>query len=530
MPTKNEKRELSFTNLRIRSADNTDGRTVEGIAVPFGEIIDVWGDKETFSRDTIFDGIENAKLCYQHGELIGKITHAEPRDEGLFIQARIADTATGRDVVSLLDDGALDAFSIGFQPESFRWQDDILIYERVRMLETSIVSWPAYSQAKITDHRSQPLTTITEKENPMSDDIKQLQEQVAERGTQIDSLIELTRAMQAKLDTPQAAASDPLERYESFGSFVKNIYSGDEQARNDYMNLLNRSLTAAGKLADTDSQPQWVADHIQLVQSSRTVTNLVTHEALPAQGMKLDYLKLKSNTTVVKKINEGDDLPFGKIELEDASAQVETFGGYTTVSRHVIDRATTPYLDTLLRAMALAYAKNTENGTRTALYEAIKAIQDTEKIKTSKALASMQVADWISVIVDAAEILDERSVAGVTLGVSKDVYTQLATLSISDRPLMDISGHGTTQVGSLNLTGITGELMNYPVQLMPKADAGTAAFISKDSVTMWESANAPFQLQADRVIDLGRDMSLYGYAAFGVTNPAGLLPISFGAR
>ncbi|KWZ72347.1 hypothetical protein HMPREF3214_01656 [Alloscardovia omnicolens] len=49
MPTKNEKRELSFTNLRIRSADNTDGRTVEGIAVPFGEIIDVWGDKETFS-------------------------------------------------------------------------------------------------------------------------------------------------------------------------------------------------------------------------------------------------------------------------------------------------------------------------------------------------------------------------------------------------------------------------------------------------------------------------------------------------
>lgn len=521
------KRELAFTNIQLRSTEHSDGRTVEGIAVPFDQVIEYWGEKETFDRDCIFEGLENAKLCYQHGELIGKITHAEPRSEGLFIQARIADTATGRDVVSLLNDGALDSFSVGFVPVKSERSDDVTHYKNVRLMEASIVSWPAYDQAKITDHRNQPQG----KENTMNEEIlKKLEEQAQERGAQVDNLIALTRSMQAKLDTPQATAVDPLERYESFGSFVKNIYSGDEQARNDYMNLLNRSLTDAGKLADADSQPQWVADHIRLVQSSRTVTNLVTHAALPAQGMKLDYLKLKSDATVVSKITEGQDLPFGKIELEDASAQVETFGGYTTVSRHVIDRATTPYLDTLLRAMALAYAKNTENGTRTALYEAIKAIQDSEKITSGKALSAMQVADWISVIVDAAEILDERSIAGVTLGVSKDVFTQLAMLSVSDRPLMDISGHGTTQVGSLNLTGVTGELMNYPVQLMPKADAGTATFISKDSVTMWESANAPFQLQADRVIDLGRDMSLYGYAAFGVTNPDGLLPIKFAAK
>lgn len=521
-------RTLSFNNINIRSAQSDDGRTVEGIAVPFGKIIDYWGSKETFDRDCVFQGIENAKLCYQHGELIGRITSAEPRDEGLYIQARIADTATGRDVVSLLNDGALDSFSVGFIPVDSTCADDsITHYKNVRLLETSIVSFPAYSEAKITDHRNNPNPL---KENTMETDITKLMEQVNERGAQLDQLTELTRGLQARLDTPQAAKTNPLGDYDSFGGFVKQLYAGDEQARSAYDTLMTRAVTSAnaGMLSDTDSQPQWVADHIRLVQSARTVTNLITHEALPDKGMKLDYLVMGTDSTQVKQFNEGEDLAFGKVTLSDASAQVVSFGGYTSVSRHTIDRATTPYLDVLLRAMALTYSKYTENATRTTLYEAIAAIQDNEKLKTAKALSAMKVTDWVGLIIDAAEELDERAITGVTLGVSKNVYAQLATLSTGDRPLMDISGNGPTQVGTLNITGVTGTLMNYSVQLLPKATDNTAAFISKDSVTMWESSNAPFQLQADRAIDLARDMSLYGYAAYGVTNPAGLLPIKFG--
>ena len=88
------KREIGFRGVCLRSADDGDGRTLEGVAVPYGQIIDTWDGAETFDPDCRFDDIESAKLCYQHGELIGRITAAESREDGLHITARV-NTARG---------------------------------------------------------------------------------------------------------------------------------------------------------------------------------------------------------------------------------------------------------------------------------------------------------------------------------------------------------------------------------------------------------------------------------------------------
>lgn len=73
--------------------------------MPFGDVIDVWGERETFDPDTVFEGLDSAKLYYQHDTLIGSITSGENREDGLHITARIADTQQGRDAVALLDEG-----------------------------------------------------------------------------------------------------------------------------------------------------------------------------------------------------------------------------------------------------------------------------------------------------------------------------------------------------------------------------------------------------------------------------------------
>ena len=110
-------REIAYRGLRLRKATEGDGRTIEGVAVPFGDIYnDPWEGAETFDRDTVFNNSDTAKLCYQHNELIGAITSAENRDDGLHITARIADTQLGRDAVALMDEGALDSLSVGFVP------------------------------------------------------------------------------------------------------------------------------------------------------------------------------------------------------------------------------------------------------------------------------------------------------------------------------------------------------------------------------------------------------------------------------
>jgi hypothetical protein len=57
-------------------------------------------------------------------------------------------------------------------------------------------------------------------------------------------------------------------------------------------------------------------------------------------------------------------LTFGKVKFGTKTADIETYGGYTTLSRQVIERSTTPMLNTALKALRNAYAKgNRTEGT-----------------------------------------------------------------------------------------------------------------------------------------------------------------------
>ena len=65
--------------------------------------------------------------------------------------------------------------------------------------------------------------------------------------------------------------------------------------------------------------------------------------------------------------------------------------------------------------------------------------------------------------------------------------------------------------------------------MLDGAPNGTVVFMDKSAVTMWESNGSPFQLQADNIITLTRQFSVYGYAAFGTTFKQGILPVKFAA-
>ena len=58
------------------------------------------GRTRDLDPDTVFEGLDSAKLYYQHDTLIGSITSGENREDGLHITARIADTQQGRDAVA----------------------------------------------------------------------------------------------------------------------------------------------------------------------------------------------------------------------------------------------------------------------------------------------------------------------------------------------------------------------------------------------------------------------------------------------
>lgn len=157
-----------MTRILYRAADLTpgDGRTVYGLAVPFGEVALVSdGDgrpyKERFERGAFARSIrergEKIKLLVGHDHRrlpIGKAVTLEERADGLFAEFAVSDTTAGRDALTAVRDGLAGGFSIGFAGIHDHWDGDVLVRDECSLREISIVGYQAYAGATIGGVRS----------------------------------------------------------------------------------------------------------------------------------------------------------------------------------------------------------------------------------------------------------------------------------------------------------------------------------------------------------------------------------------
>ena len=147
----------SFAAVEIRAAG--DGRTIVGCAVPFDRPTDVGGYVESFTRGafarTIAErGAARVKVLAQHAtgvNPIGRATVLREDPAGLHVELKISRTQLGDEVLALIDDGALDGLSVGFQPIRAVHNPSTGVVERteVRLDEISVVSFPAYDGARV---------------------------------------------------------------------------------------------------------------------------------------------------------------------------------------------------------------------------------------------------------------------------------------------------------------------------------------------------------------------------------------------
>lgn len=518
-------RRISVDGITLREQADGDGLTLAGIAVPFNTEYELFdGYREVIDPDCDF-GERNVKLAREHGELIGRITEQTREPDGLHITARIADTPQGREVADLVREGVYDAFSIGFKPISNNVEqrdDGVTVVHRtaVELFEVSVTGIPAYTGAQITGQRHIDTDTTTDKEGTPMEDTAQTDGLAQLRDEMHDEMRAIKSSLAHIDDTVKPAPAGAA--YRTAGDYLKALAAGDEQAR-EFMTATRDLITTA----DTGDNVTWIADDLKLIQLRRKVMGLLTHAALPPKGMTMEYNVVATDTTATaKQANEGDALTFGKVTFGTKTADINTYGGYTTLSRQTIERSTVAVLNTALRALTNSYAKATELAVRAELYALIKAQRNANKIDAAKAAAAMTPNDWASLILDAAELTDERNTSLGTLAVSKDVAKALIALTDTGSRFLDISGKGNDTLGSFDLTGVVGDLMRVPVHILPGAEANTAVFLDPSAVTVWESGG-PTQLTDGDAIHLTESYSVYGYMAVGATDPNAMLPIKF---
>lgn len=524
-PVTDRLQEVQTRSFQVREVTDADERLVRGIGVPFGEIAEIgtWF-REAFDPECVFEDIDAAKLMYRHGDLIGKLAEHTRTDAGLEVALRISETTRGDEAYTLARDGALAHLSIGFRPVEWRSdEDDVIWHTRVKVREFSLVPHPAYQGAAITEVRAeQPATperTPAMTQTLTREEVDTLLEQRADEHQR-----NLDAALAQLRDTMQDRAEQPIGmQWRSAGDFLKAVAGGDQDA------LEFHRAFVGGTFAETATPSTWIADAIKLVDERRRQLNSFSRQSLPAEGMTLEYLKLNSNTIVVaEQAAEGDDLTFGEISLTSATSPVKIYGGYTSLGFRAIQRASTPYLNTALTAMDLAFAKATETAFKSALY-AIVTGQATAGNKVTLA-STPDVFDWLDLIVDAAETADNRGFALTGMKLSKEKFKQLYRLADSNgNPLLNVTGEGVNRAGVLRASAVTAELADIPVEMVAGAAPTFATFYDPVGMTTWEQPGAPVQLQDENVINLTKDFSKYGAVAFGSQFPTALIPIEFAA-
>ena len=254
---------------RVYHARAADGRNyVSGIVVPFDETIEIDGRTETFERGAFTDWIADGELdqvplrwLHTSGELlpIGVAVLATEREEGLFVEFRMATTEMADEVFRLVEDETLSYFSVEFLNRSPNRPipngDKSAAQGRVTradLMGSAIVEYPAYSRAKVLSTRDKPPSSNPQSEEPMSG-VTQTQER-ALRESDEDRMGDHADRMEDE----KRAADDENRMPEYVRGLIRQVNDLEERlarmegtAKDE-----NRSLTAAEEAVVSDIREQ----------------------------------------------------------------------------------------------------------------------------------------------------------------------------------------------------------------------------------------------------------------------------------
>ena len=149
------KKEIRTNVAKLEMRAGSDGMTFSGYAavfnsdsqpLPFIERIAPGAFKRSLQARNevklLWNHDTNHPLASRRG---GSLTLTED-SRGLFVEATLANTTTGRDVAELIRSGVIDSMSFGFSVIKDSWSQDgnVRTLEAVRLFEISAVTFPAY--------------------------------------------------------------------------------------------------------------------------------------------------------------------------------------------------------------------------------------------------------------------------------------------------------------------------------------------------------------------------------------------------
>lgn len=492
---------------------STTARTISGTVVQYGTVGNTSAGPTTFVAGSlqIPEDHGRVKLLDMHDQErpLGHMAAAIDDTDKLYGSYRIATGEAGDAAIQGIKERTRDALSLGASvQESYVDDDGVLVVTKATLLETSLVTIPAFEDSRVESLAAQRKETTVNTEN-------------TENTTPpaVETPAPVTAASAANL--VQAAATPPTETPEQIHAgrvggedldldalALKVAAAGRQGADASAINTTvlaktnPKMLTAAltdvvpaddAGLASDVTRPKWIGELWQARRTERPTIDSLNKQRLTA--LKMYGYRLVYPTAAPDLINEyaGGKAPVpasGKVTTAPAEATATRYAGGWDVDRAFFDFNDGGFVRATLQAAYDEYLRKTEASVVEAMLAAATAVT---------------AADVVSILAAIGQRAAELGSSITKIQFAPDLWADFVNLKTADVPWW------LQKQGAVNLGTTEGNAGGLSFNVNPNIPAGQILAHDRRAATFFE---VPLiNVQAQNIPDGGIDLGVFGYTA-----------------
>jgi HK97 family phage prohead protease len=492
--------------LEVRAGEDEDGPIIEGRIVPYDNEIEVDGQREAFAPG-VFEGTDpdTVVLLWQHdtGQPIGRGSELWEQEDGAYMSFRMASTPRAVEAHTLARDRIARGLSIGFLSEHATRKGRTRTHRKARLLETSLVTFPAYPSAEVLAvraeeaHMEDTVETIDTplEETPTPVDLSPLETRLDGFGADLREV----RSQLAHISLGKSQPEPPMTVREAFGEIVRLVAKDRNQRA--LADVIGTSPgNASGLIHD-----QWTAEVLGILNSLRPMFSAAGTVGFPSSGYGLGFPRITQHTTVAKRTAEKAEVASRELTVGSTVFAMEWFAGAVDVSLELISQSEPSVVDIVVSDLLDQYALVTEAEFSADVIAA-----------ATVGGGTLDTATWAGFVADviatSAAIRDATGAPGNMLGLTDASWSAFLSLLNPSQPSISQSAGPDFTAESVAVGGIN--VFHAP---------DLSADVQFNQKALRKAEKPPETVTATNVALMGRDIGVLGATIAIPAYPAGIV-------
>ena len=455
------------------------------------------------------------RLLSQHDNKkpLGRMVSFSESEDAIHAVFSVSRSQRGTEALILAEEGLQSGLSIGAEVLKSKIKDGVTYVSAARLVETSLVTEPAFKSAQVTDIAAEE-SDAEETNQPTESETAPVEESTTP-AVEATPTVEAAAVEAARPAVTAMAYTKPRIEVTA-AKYAENTIRaalGDEDARL-YLRAAADTTDNAG-LVPTRQLSEIINP---LGTTIRPSIDAISRGVLPDAGMTFEIPRITAMPTVAIE-PEGDAFSDTDQTSNFLSVTVQKYAGQQTFSVELLDRTSPAFFDELVRNMAAAYAKATNAAVNAALISGATADATTT-------VTYPTAAELLGVVARGS-----ASVYGATAGlpnpfarnmiVSTGQWSNIMSLNDAGRPIYTAS-QPMNAGGAVAPTSLTGNVAGLNLYVDPTNGGdgdGTILIVNPDAYTWYESPT--YRLRAESTATGQVTVGYYGFGAIATKVAAG---------